>query len=189
MRWDRRDLVLRGRGVVTGRMSASRACASVPPFIALQDLLCRIIAAWMLFFAGWGGKYGPWWHECGPGCPPSLCGSCHLALRAHFVAPFLWGCSMRCGAGPMAFLSRGRPWPPPWPEWLLRSTRQDAWPTGGTSPRSQYATPPPPPCPPGQLSCQGSTATGHTYSGAEGARNFFFIPSTHFVHFAPQHYP
>ena len=49
--------------------------------------------------------------------------------------------------------------------------------------------PPPPPCPPGQLSCQGSTATGHTYSGAEGARIFFFISLAHFVHFAPQHYP
>ena len=48
--------------------------------------------------------------------------------------------------------------------------------TGGTSPRFWYVTPPPPPppCPPGPLSCQGSTATGHTYGGAEGARNFFF---------------
>ena len=36
--------------------------------------------------------------------------------------------------------------------------------------------PPPPPCPPGPLSYQGSIATGHTYGGAEGARNFFFIP-------------
>ena len=36
--------------------------------------------------------------------------------------------------------------------------------------------PPPPPCPPGPLSCQGSTATSHTYGGAEGARNFFSFP-------------
>ena len=50
--------------------------------------------------------------------------------------------------------------------------------------------PPPPPCPPGPLSCQASTATGHTYGGAEGARKlFFFIPLAHFVDFAPQHYP
>ena len=30
-------------------------------------------------------------------------------------------------------------------------------------------SPPPPPCPPGQLSCQGSTATGHTYGGTKSA--------------------
>ena len=35
--------------------------------------------------------------------------------------------------------------------------------------------PPPPSLPPGPLSCQGSTATGHTYGGAEGAQNFFFF--------------
>ena len=34
--------------------------------------------------------------------------------------------------------------------------------------------PPPPPCPPGPLSCQGSTATDHTYGGAKGDRKFFF---------------
>ena len=38
---------------------------------------------------------------------------------------------------------------------------------GGASPWFWYATPPPP-CPSGPLSCQGSTATGHTYGGAEG---------------------
>ena len=37
-------------------------------------------------------------------------------------------------------------------------------------------SPPPPPCPPGPLSYQGSIAIGHTYGGAEGARKFFFIP-------------
>ena len=39
--------------------------------------------------------------------------------------------------------------------------------------------PPPPPCPPGPLSYQGAIATGHTYGGAEGAQNFFFIPLAH----------
>ena len=34
--------------------------------------------------------------------------------------------------------------------------------------------PPLPPCPPGPLSCQGSTATGHTYGGAQGARKISF---------------
>ena len=61
--------------------------------------------------------------------------------------------------------------------------------TGGTSPWFWYATPPPLTCPPGPFSCQGSTATGHIYGGAEGSRNFFFIPPAHFVHFAPQQYP
>ena len=81
--------------------------------------------------------------------------------------------------------------PPPPCGLVLRGVHKGGGGTGGTSPRSRYATPPPPPppCPPGQLSCQGSTATGHTYSGAEGARKFFFIPLAHFVHFAPQHYP
>ena len=35
---------------------------------------------------------------------------------------------------------------------------------------------PPPPCPPGPLSYQGSIATGHTYGGAERARKFFAFP-------------
>ena len=38
---------------------------------------------------------------------------------------------------------------------------------------------PPPPCPMGPLSCQGSIATGHTYGGAEGTRKKFFIPLAH----------
>ena len=50
-------------------------------------------------------------------------------------------------------------------------------------------TRPPPPCPPGQLSCQASTTTGHTHGGAEGNQNFFFIPLALLVHFAPQRYP
>ena len=45
---------------------------------------------------------------------------------------------------------------------------------GGRLLGSGTRLPPPPPCPPGPLSCQGSTATGHTYGGAEGARKFFF---------------
>ena len=44
---------------------------------------------------------------------------------------------------------------------------------GGTSPRFWYATPPPSPPPP-LVSCQGSTANGHTYRGAKGARIIFF---------------
>ena len=39
--------------------------------------------------------------------------------------------------------------------------------------------PPPPPGPPGPLSYQGSMATDHTNGGAEGARDFFFIPLAH----------
>ena len=37
---------------------------------------------------------------------------------------------------------------------------------------------PPPSFPPGPLSYQGSIAAGHTYGGAEGARNFFHLPSS-----------
>ena len=42
-------------------------------------------------------------------------------------------------------------------------------------PQFGYATPPPPPCPPGPLSYQGSIAADHTYGGAEGAQKFFFL--------------
>ena len=41
---------------------------------------------------------------------------------------------------------------------------------------SSGTSPPPLPCPPGPLRCQGSIAAGHTYGGAEGARKHFFIP-------------
>ena len=47
---------------------------------------------------------------------------------------------------------------------------------GGASPQFTYATPPPP-CPLGPGSYQGSTATGHTYGGAKDARKFFPLPT------------
>ena len=51
--------------------------------------------------------------------------------------------------------------------------QKSVWPTGGPSPQFGYATPPPPPCPPGPLSYQGSIATGHTYGGAKGRQGVF----------------
>ena len=57
--------------------------------------------------------------------------------------------------------------------WALRTL--EAAPTrGGRLLGSGTRLPPPPPCPPGPLSYQGSIATGHTNGGTEGARNFFF---------------
>ena len=51
---------------------------------------------------------------------------------------------------------------------------------GGVSPQFRSADPPPPaPCPPGPLSCQGSIATRHTYGGAKGTRKIFFVPLAH----------
>ena len=47
--------------------------------------------------------------------------------------------------------------------------------TEGTSPQFWYMIPPPL-CPPGPVSCQGSIATGHTYGGPEGAPKNFFVP-------------
>ena len=47
---------------------------------------------------------------------------------------------------------------------------------GDVSSRLVRHSPPPHPCPPGPLRCQGSTATGHAYGGTEGARKFFSFP-------------
>ena len=49
-------------------------------------------------------------------------------------------------------------------------------PTGGRL-LSSGTRPPPPPCPPGPLSYQGSIAAGHTHGGAKGARKFFPLPT------------
>ena len=56
----------------------------------------------------------------------------------------------------------------------LRKTilQQDSGIHGGAISSVRVRDSPPPPCPPGPLSYQGSMATGHTYGGAEGARKF-----------------
>ena len=62
-------------------------------------------------------------------------------------------------------------------KWSAASTGGGRLLSSGTRLPPPLPPPPPPPpplYPPGPLSCQGSTATGRTYGGAEGAQNFFF---------------
>ena len=77
------------------------------------------------------------------GCPPSL-----SKLEPAWAA-----------ALGVAYCSQG-----PWGRYWVRAP---SW--GGISlVRVRDSPPPPPSCPPGPLSYQGSIATGHTYGGADG---------------------
>ena len=68
--------------------------------------------------------------------------------------------------------------------------RKPAPPTGGTSPRFWYATPPPPlPALRAHLVAKGQQLLAIHIVAPKAPEIFFFIPLAHFVHFAPQHYP